>query len=302
MRFLRTRAEVTVPTSVTTILGDYPLSVAKHAPGTLDLLPPGYHSLFERAISLFEREDAVRAVWLSGSLAVAERADAASDLDFRVAVRDREFDNWATRWEEWLRAITPTLLARSFSPGSFYCLTPTLERMDVVSERVSELPTTAARERLMVLDKDGLDQIWPREPVAREPNVETVNYLIEEVLRQAANFDSVTVRQDPLLGVVAVQQVHLALYQIFVEVNTEVPVMGPKQWSRKLTRRQREVLERLPTPQPDLKDVRRAQRAALTALVTEGREAVESAGGIWPTALHEAIRLYYAREHNIVIP
>jgi hypothetical protein len=194
------------------------------------------------------------------------------------------------------------LLAKSFSPGSFYCLTPNLERMDVVSERVSELVKTTARDRLVVLDKDGLDQIWPREPIAREPNVEAINGLIEEVLRQSANFNTVTVRQDPLLGVVAVQQVHLALYEIFVESNNHLPVMGPKQWSRKLTSRQRETLERLPVPQPDLADVLRAQRAALTALVTEGREAVESAGGQWPITLHNAIAEYYAREHDIVIP
>jgi hypothetical protein len=272
------------------------------APGVLDLLPPGYRDLFDRAMTVFGREDAVRAVWLSGSLAVADRTDAASDLDFRVAVRDEEFDQWAVRWEEWLAAITPTLLARSFSPGSFYCLTPTLERMDVVSERVSELVATSARERLVLLDKDGLDQTWPREPLARTPNVEMINYLIEEVLRQSANFNTVTVRQDALLGVVAVQQVHQALYQIFVESNTDIPLMGPKQWSRKLTPRQREVLESLPVPQPDLADIRRAQRAALTALVTEGRQAVESAGGQWPIALHKAIAEYYAREHNIVIP
>jgi hypothetical protein len=233
---------------------------------------------------------------------VVDRADAASDLDFRVAVRDEEFEQWAVRWQEWLAAITPTLLARSFSAGSFYCLTPTLERMDVVSERVSELATTSARERFVVLDKDGLDQAWPREPIARKPNVEVINSLIEEVLRQSANFSTVTVRQDPLLGVVAVQQIHQALYEIFVESNADVPLMGPKQWSRKLTPRQRKVLERLPVPQPDLADVRRSQRVALTALVTEGREAVESAGGRWPIALHQAIAQFYAREHDIAIP
>ena len=73
-----------------------------------------------------------------------------------------------------------------------------------------------------------------------------ITYLIEETLRQAANFPAVLVRDDWLLGAVAVQQVQTFLYQLFAESNKPAPPTGPKQWSSKLTSSQREVLSGLP--------------------------------------------------------
>ncbi len=93
--------------------------------------------------------------------------------------------------------------------------------------------------------------------------------MIEETLRQAANYGSVTVRKDGLLGVVAVQQVHPMLYQLFVEANIDIAVMGLKQWNAKLTPSQRALLESLPVPQPQLDDIRRAHVGALSPFVTE---------------------------------
>ena len=101
-----------------------------------------------------------------------------------------------------------------------------------------------------------------------------------------------TVRKDGLLGVVAVQQVHLMLYQLFVEANIDTAVMGLKQWSTKLTPSQRALLESLLVPQPQLDDIRRAHVAALTAFVTEGRATAEAAGVAWPVDLHRAIHAW----------
>ena len=155
-------------------------------PTVLELLSTAYRRLFDRAMEVFARKDPVRAVWLSGSLA-SDRADEASDLDFRLAVSDSDFEGFAADWRSWLAEITPTLIARDIpgAPGSFYCLTPTCERMDVYCEKVSVLKETPFRERAVLLDKDGLDAEWPREQVYRQPNRERIAYLIEEALRQA---------------------------------------------------------------------------------------------------------------------
>jgi hypothetical protein len=50
---------------------------------------------------------------------------------------DQDFAEFAGEWQEWLAAITPTLTARPIAAGSFYALTPTCERFDVITERVS---------------------------------------------------------------------------------------------------------------------------------------------------------------------
>jgi hypothetical protein len=65
-----------------------------------------------------------------------------SDLDLSVAVRDADFEEFAGQWRDWLAAITPTVVARPIGPGSFYCLTPTGERLDVISCSVSTVPDT----------------------------------------------------------------------------------------------------------------------------------------------------------------
>ena len=110
----------------------------------------------------------VRALWVSGSLARRD-ADAYSDLDLLAAVADADFDAFAASWKSWLADITPTVLARAipFLPGSFYSLTPTCERLDVVLERVSRVPSSFFRARAVVFDRDGLDAQVPKPRAAR---------------------------------------------------------------------------------------------------------------------------------------
>lgn len=61
----------------------------------------------------------------------------------------------------------------------------------------------------MVFDKDDLGRVIPP-PSDPLPDAGTITYLIEEILRQAANFPAVVLRDDWLMGVVAVQQVQQA--------------------------------------------------------------------------------------------
>ena len=113
--------------------------------------------------------------------------------------------------------ITPTVtFARPLARGSFYALTPGCERFDVIAERASAVPATGVRRRVVVFDRDELTQLIPP-PDDPPPDPATIGFLIEETLRQAANFPTVIVRDDWLMGVVAVQQVQLFLYELFAE-------------------------------------------------------------------------------------
>jgi hypothetical protein len=264
-------------------------------PESLAALPAAYGPLFDRAIAVLGADERVRAIWVAGALG-RRGADAASDLDFAIAVRNEDFDEFAAGWRGWLAAISPTLVARELPgrPGSFYALTLTCERFDVVTERISELGRVQGGARLPVLDRDGLHA---RLPVAapRRPDPARIAYLVEECLRQAANFPAVTVRDDWLLGVVAVQEVHLMLYQLFVESNQPLPPMGSKQWSTRLTLEQRAALAALPVPQPRPESVRPARQAALRAFIEWARPIAEQCGAPWPTELEAAVRDFLRR-------
>jgi hypothetical protein len=259
-------------------------------PAALAALPPAYGPLFSRASALFAADDRVRAMWVHGAMA-REAADAGSDLDVSLAVRDSDFGSFAAEWRTWLAQITPTLTASKITDGSFYALTTTCERFDVISEPVSKLPGTAIKRRILVFDKDDLDQLIPP-PADPPPSAATIAYAIEETLRQAANFPAVIVRMDWLLGVVAVQQVQSFLYQLFAESNKPMPPSGPKQWSSKLTPRQRRLLEALPVAAPTEASVKDARWAAFTLFFEEAPAIALSNGVPWPDELEAGVRAY----------
>jgi hypothetical protein len=173
----------------------------------------------------------------------------------------------------------------------FYALTTTCERFDVISEPVSKLASTPLSRRIVVFDKDDLNRLIPP-PNDPPPNVTAITYLIEETLRQAANFPTVIVRQDWLLGVIAVQQVQLFLYELFAESNKPMPPTGPKQWSFKLTARQRHLLEALPVAAPAERSVNHAREAAFTLFFAEIPAIAKSNGIAWPHELEAAVRAY----------
>ena len=263
-------------------------------PPALAVLPAGYGPLFDRAVAVFAADERVRALWVHGAMARGA-ADAGSDLDLSVAVRDDDFGAFASQWQTWLAAITPTLTARQITAGSCYALTTTCERLDVFSEPVSQLPGTALTRRLVVFDRDDLNRLIPP-PDDPPPDGGKITFLIEETLRQAANFPVVEVRGDWLLGVVAVQQVQLFLYELFAEANKPMPPMGPKQWSAKLTPRQRGQLEALPAAAPTQESVQAARRAVFTLFFTEAPAIARANGVTWPAELETAVRAYLSRE------
>jgi len=259
-------------------------------PEGFEVYPDGYGPLFDRAVEVFLEDHLVRAMWIHGAFARGA-ADRASDLDIDIAVVDDEFDEFAASWQEWLADITPTVSAVPLAPGSFYALTPTCERIDVIAERVSKVPTTALSRRVKVFDRDDLSSQLPA-VVDPQPDEKTIAHLIGETLRQAANFEVVTVRDDWLLGVVAVQAVHLHLYRLFAEANKPQPPTGPKQWSFKLSPRHRQLLEALPVPQPNRDSVMAARAAAFELFFREAPQVAEATGVPWPSALDQAVTTY----------
>ena len=262
-------------------------------PNGFEVYPDGYGPLFDRAAEIFARDDRVRAMWLHGAFGRGA-ADAASDLDISLAVRDEDFDAFAATWTEWLAEISPTVSAVPIAPGCFYALTPGCERFDVFSERISELPRTNLRRRVTVFDRDDLTASLPA-PDDPPPDPDTISRAVKETLRTAANIQTVLVREDWLLGVVAVMTIHSLLFQLFAEANKPQPATGPKQYSFKLSPRHRTLLEQLPVPQPERQSVLDAREAALRLFLAEAPAVAAAADVPWPTELADAVLGYLDR-------
>jgi len=268
-------------------------------PPVLDLLEPGYGPLFDRAVEVLGADERVRALWLSGSLARGA-ADAGSDLDLLLAVRDVDLDAFATSWRAWLRAITPTVIARPlpFLPGSLYSVTPGRERLDVVVEAASAIASTPFVPRLVVFDRDGLDHEVPAPPPPAGPSSDRVAGLVEEFFRDYGMFPVVVLREDWLLGLEATHLVRSLLYRLLVEANAPLPAMGVKQWGAKLTPVQRARLEALPMGDASRTGVLAAHEAVAVAFVDAAVPICAELGVEWPCAL-EAATLRYLRDHGL---
>lgn len=275
-----------------------PIDIAESVDDVMAPLPAGYRQLLVRVVESCARDLRIRGLWLGGSLARGV-ADAGSDLDTIVAVADHRFEDFAGGWREWLHAIEPTLLAQELPgmPGSFIATTADCLRLDLVAERTSQLSSTPYRARLVLIDRDGLDAQIP-EPVVRPgPDPEVIASLVEEFYRQQAIFPAAVVaRRDWLLGVVAVHNTQVMLYQLFAACNEPLPPMGVKQWSSRLTPSQREVLVGLAQPGACSHEVVAAMQEVRTAFRGDGRRTVESLGMGWPADVDRAVAAYWARQ------
>jgi hypothetical protein len=262
-------------------------------------LPVGYADLFSRLLRAAECDDRVRAVWLSGSVGRGV-ADSGSDLDVVLAIAPESVSEFTAAWREWLDRVTPVVLARELPrlPGSFYSVTPDCLRLDVVTEPAGAARPADQASRLLVLQKDKLgvpvEDISPDQP---RPDPARLTEMMSEFLRQMTVFPAAVVaREDWLLGVVGVQNVHLMLYELFVEANQPMPPMGVKQWSAKLTLRQRQVCAALPAPTASAAGVLTAMRAAAATFRLEARAVLAANDASWPADFDDAVRRYWERE------
>ena len=252
---------------------------------------------------MFEADERVRGVWLSGSLARGT-ADAASDLDLLVAVRDEDLEPFAAEWRVWLEAITPTVLAEAlpFLPGSFWSVTPAFERFDVVVEPASVMPSTFFRTRLPVLDRDDLTARIPPAEDGDGPSAAKVAALVDEWFHFTGMPEVVLCRDDWLL---AVEHLHLLrglLYRLYVEANAPLPPSGLKQWSSKLTPEQQAVLMGLPTAAYDRDELVAAHLAVAGAFLGEARPLAERLGVEWPGPLEAAATAHLREVLGIAEP
>ena len=251
----------------------------------------GYAALLARVEEAMRDDQRVRALWLAGSVGRGV-ADAGSDLDLIVTVVDVHAFAEPAVWAPLDPVITTPIPGM---PGCFAFTTREGLRVDVVVETPDDLAGSPYSQRVRVFDRDGL-ALPDVTDEAEGPDIGRMQALVTEFLRQSAIFPAAVVaREDWLLGQVAVHNYRLMLYDLLTESNRPLPAMGVKQWSSRLTADQRELLARLPVPAATREGVVAAMGATRFALRTDGRAALERAGGVWPTEVDEAMAAYWTR-------
>ena len=269
----------------------------RERPAVIGVLAEGYARLFDRALAVLAADERVRAIWLSGSVARGD-ADAASDLDLIVTVADESHGSFASEWQDWLGAITETVLAKPlvFAPGSFYAVTPDWLRLDVIVERASDIDRSMFRTRIAVLDRDQLSAMLPAEEAAAGPSKDKVASLVEEFLRIHGLLPVIVLRRDWLLGVEGVHTLRSLLYQLFVEASAPHATTGLKRWSDKLGAQHREVLEALPTGEATREGVIEGHLALVGAFRAHAPEICDRLGVAWPHRLERATYSHVERQ------
>ena len=255
-----------------------------------------------KAVEVLGADERVRGMWLSGSLARGA-ADRASDLDLVIAVADEHLDQFAEEWRTWLAEITPTVLAGelAFAKGSFWSVTPTWERFDVVVEAVSQVPTSSFPVRVTVFDRDGLTGRLP-EAESRDPSAVEVARLIQEWFRVTAMMEVVLWRQDWLLAAEHLHYLAGLVYAVYVESNQPVPPMGVKRWSQRLTDPQRVTLERLPRSALNADDLVSAHLAYSRAFLKAARPLADGLGVHWPAEVEKAAARHLTEVTGVADP
>lgn len=265
-------------------------------PDALGAMPASYRDLFERVRRRAWEDERVRGMWLGGSLARGT-ADAASDLDVVLTIADDDFDAFAEGWRDWLASITPAVIAEElpFAKGSFYSVTTGFERLDVVSEAVSQLPSTFFPTRLPVFDRDDLASSIPGAPPGAGPSAATVRALITEYFRVSTP-EVVIVRDDWLLAREHLHHLASLIRQLFLECNAPQPPMGVKQWSSRLTSAQRDAMLRLPTTADDVGSLLHAHLLHAELFLTNAERLAARLGVEWPHRLEDAAAEHLRRQ------
>jgi predicted nucleotidyltransferase len=248
-------------------------------------LPEHLRDLAERARTVLEADERVRAVWLTGSIAEG-RGDAQSDLDLRLAV------NGELDWKELVDRISPTVLARKLpGPGPdvvVTCVTPEWLRFDVVIVP-TEWPATAGAMKTL-FDKDGLTAKLPPGP---PPRTADPAFLAEEFLRVLGLTPAVVGREEYLVGSDGVWLLRRMLIDLMTIGQAKG---GVKRLNPFLTAEQRATLESLPPIQPTRDAVIGGTLAIARVFLPLARERL---GASYPKALEAATLAHLERTLGI---
>ncbi|HVT78806.1 MAG TPA: nucleotidyltransferase domain-containing protein [Acidimicrobiales bacterium] len=247
---------------------------------------PRYAALHARASGVLGADPRVVRVEVTGSVADGT-ADAWSDLDLKVIVRDADVGAFLDEWEQWLAKITPTVLAdRTIAPFIINTVTDDGLTFDL-SVWAESAPEWTPPPGFTVGFMSGrrFDSYGP-----------ALAYAVQERLRGLAGPGiRLLKRGDFVWGMTGLGHT-LGLLMTVLLAETDVVPADARHPERYLTDEQRAVFASLPPVAANYDAMLRYELALAEATITRARPLFERYELEWPRAL-EAVAARNVREH-----
>jgi predicted nucleotidyltransferase len=248
----------------------------------------------EQAAVMLRQDERIRILWLTGSLAKGT-ADAQSDVDLRVAVREADFatvDQW---WQDLLNQVAP-LVWKYRWPGPpdeaiLGAITADYLRFDVVIQSLRDTrPRTLEAARLL-FDKDGeAEHFFLTTPSARDPYAH-LPVLIEDGIRLLGMLPIVVERNDVPIGMEGQLALHSMLISLLLlENGIDRMTTGKRHVAAFLTEEQRAVLTQVPSLAPTMDSLIQGRLTYGRLFLPRARRLMEAHGHVYPEAFEAATK------------
>lgn len=262
---------------------------------SLEQAPPAKLTAFaEQAALTLRKDERIRLLWLTGSLA-AGTADTQSDVDLRVAVREKDFAMIGDWWQQLCDEVAATIWKRRW-PGPpneaiLGAITQDYERFDIVVQSVTDTKPRTFEAVQLIFDKDGIAEHFlltaasPRDPFARLP------FIVEEFIRLLGMLPIVVERDDVPIGMEGQLVLHsLLISLLLLENGIDRDTTGKRHVARFLTDEQRAALAQLPPLAPTMQSLIEGRVAYGRLFLLRARQLMEAHGQVYPEAFETATR------------
>jgi len=243
----------------------------------------------ERITNALQRNEAVRALFLTGSYGVGLE-DAHSDLDFLAVVRDEDLDAFSRLWRTAVEETGPIVLWRDHQLGTglINAITQHWLRIDVVA-----LPP----DRLAAYSRDQLRRLFDRDDIAAglaeatkptSADPARLAYEIEEFIRILGLLPVVIGRGELVNAVTGLTLLRRLLIELLI-LETGAPNRGGAlHLNRLITPEQNALLQTLPPLLLTREAVIEAHLRYAAAYLPRARRLAERHGAPWPEAFETA--------------
>lgn len=248
----------------------------------------------EQAAVVLRRDDRVRTLWLTGSLALGT-ADAQSDVDLRAAVRATDFatvDQW---WPDLLAQLAPLIWQRRFQgppdEALLGAITEDYLRFDLVLQSLHDTRPRSLEAARLLFDKDGEAQRFQLTAPSQHDPFAQLPMLVEEYIRLLGMLPIVVERDDVPIGM----EGQLALHSMFIsllllERGIERMTTGKRHVAALLDEEQRAVLAQAPTLAPTMDSVIQGRVVYGRLFLPRARRLMAAHGQVYPHTFEEATR------------
>jgi hypothetical protein len=248
----------------------------------------------DQATSALRTEERVRLLWLTGSLA-AGAADAQSDVDLRLAVREDDFVTIGQWWPGLIDLVSSTVWKRRY-PGPpdeaiLGAITTDYLRFDLVVQSVMDTKPRRLEAAQVLFDKDGSAESFPLTVAAPPDPFAHLAFLVEDFIRLLGMLPIVVERNDVPIGMegqLALQSMLISL--LLLENGIDRATTGKRHVAAYLTAEQRALLAQVPTLAPTMESLIEGRVAYGRLFLPRARRLMEAQGQVYPEAFETATK------------